>query len=234
MIHDFRNAILGMPLCIDNPETPSGLLDGQKYQILWNIQKLFVQLKAGVNIAASTVELTDSFGWQNNQQNVQHDFQEATRELLSVLQRALKGTQYENLIKDIFGGVQSNIIEAVGHPGCGSLRNEDFEDIIVQVKLMGTLQNSLENYFTFEELNGDNQYFSEALNKKVDALKGVKIQKFPKIFTISLQRFDFDMNTFEMKKLNEEFQFPLELDLKQYLTDDSEQKDENLDYELLS
>lgn len=40
--------------------------------------------------------------------------------------------------------------------------------------------------------------------------------------------------TFEMKKLNEEFKFPLELDLKEYLTHDSPHKEEEIEYELLS
>lgn len=82
MIHDFRNAIFTMPLCIEDHLTPSGFLEGQKYQIFYCLQKLFVQLKEGNSVAASTIELTDSFGWKDNQQNVQHDVQEATRELL--------------------------------------------------------------------------------------------------------------------------------------------------------
>jgi len=176
MIHDFRNAILSMPLCIDNSETPSGFLDGQKYQILYCLQKLFVELKAGSCIAASTIEVTDSFGWKNNQQNVQHDVQEASRELFSVLDRALAGTTFESLIKDTFRGIKANIIEVPGHEGAGSYREENFEDLMVQVKTMGDLETSLKNYFTFEELNGENQYMSEALNQKVDALKGVKIK----------------------------------------------------------
>lgn len=234
MIHDFRSAILKMPLCDGNPETPSGYLDGQKYQILYCLQKLFVQLKAGRSIAASTIEVTDSFGWKNNEAMVQHDIQEATREFLGVLGRALKGTDSENLVKDIFGGVKANIIEVPGHEGAGSYREEPFEDIIVQVKTLGDLETSLKNYFMFESLNGDNQYFSEALDRKVDALKGVKVKKFPKILTVSLQRFDLDYNTFQMMKLNEEFKFPLELDMSEYLTDDSPQKGEELQYELLS
>ena len=198
MIHDFRNAIFDMPLCVDNPETPSGFLEGQKYEILFSLQKLFVQLKAGVNIAASTVEVTESFGWKGNQQFVQHDFQEATRELLSVLERALKGTTYETLISDIFGGTKANIIQVPDHNFVKS-RDEPFADLLVQVRTMENLEASLEDFFKFEFLNGDNQYECEELGQKVDALKGVQIKKFPKILTVSLMRFDIDYNTFQLK-----------------------------------
>lgn len=136
------------------------------------------------------------------------------------MDRAVKGTAYDSLIKDTFRGIKAQIIEVPGHIDAGSYREEDFEDILVQVRAMGDLETSLRNYFTMEELNGDNQYFSEALNKKVDALKGVKIRQFPKIMTISLLRFDLDYETFAMKKLNEEFKFPLELNMNDYATDD--------------
>jgi hypothetical protein len=69
---------------------------------------------------------------------------------------------------------------------------------------------------------------------KVDALKGMAIKKFPKILTISLLRFDMNYETFQPMKLNDKFKFPLELHLNEYMTDDSKQKGEDIDYELLS
>ena len=53
--------------------------------------------------AASTRELTDSFGWQANEQNVQHDVFDLIRELFNVLDRALKATAFEGVIKQIYG-----------------------------------------------------------------------------------------------------------------------------------
>mmetsp|Transcript_25803 Transcript_25803/g.29741 ORF Transcript_25803/g.29741 Transcript_25803/m.29741 type:complete len:144 (-) Transcript_25803:3057-3488(-) len=133
MVHDFRNAIFKMPLCTGDPHTSSGFLSGQKHQILYSIQKLFVQLKAGVNIAASTVELTESFGWKNNQQLVQHDVQDLAREFFSVLERALKGTPFENLVSDIFKGTKSDILQVPEHGICRA-RDEDFADLLLQVR----------------------------------------------------------------------------------------------------
>ena len=47
----------------DSLETPSALFSGQKREILFNFQKLFVEMAAKDIAAASTRELTDSFGW---------------------------------------------------------------------------------------------------------------------------------------------------------------------------
>jgi ubiquitin C-terminal hydrolase len=157
MIHDFRNAIFKMPLCKDKPETPSEFLSGQKYQILYSLQKLFVQLKAGCCIAASTVELTESFGWKNNQQMVQHDVQDMAREFLGVLDRALKGTVFENLVSDTFKGIKSDVLQVPEHNFSKS-RDEDFADILLQVRGMPDLETSLREYFNFVDLSGDNQY----------------------------------------------------------------------------
>ena len=76
---EFRRVLFALPLCVrdlpnhcaygskmqegDSLETPSALFSGQKREILFNFQKLFVEMAAKDIAAASTKELTDSFGW---------------------------------------------------------------------------------------------------------------------------------------------------------------------------
>jgi ubiquitin carboxyl-terminal hydrolase 47 len=43
-----------------------------------------------------------------------------------------------------------------------------------------------------ELLNGDNQYACQPCNKKVDAEKGIKIEKVPEVISVILNRFAFD------------------------------------------
>lgn len=59
------------------------------------------------------------------------------------------------------------------------------------------------------------------------------LTKVPPLLTISLSRFDMDYNTWQRFKLNDRFEYPLELDLKEFVSPDLP-KDESYNYELKS
>lgn len=65
-------------------------------------------------------------------------------------------------------------------------------------------------------------------NKKCEALRGSKIRSLPPILTISLNRFEFDMQTYERKKVNDRFEFGLDLDFSVY----TETEQDDAQYEL--
>lgn len=64
--------------------------------------------------------------------------------------------------------------------------------------------------------------------EQVDALKGDKIKKLPPILTITLNRYTFDYEKMQRVKLNDRFEFPLEIEMGIYL----ENPVDNLIYEL--
>ena len=76
---------------------------------------------------------------------------------------------------------------------------------------------ALENFLKPDILDGDNKYACEPCNKKVDAEKGLKLAKVPPIFTLSLNRFTLDYNTFMRVKVLERVSFPLLLNLNDYM-----------------
>ena len=51
---------------------------------------------------------------------------------------------------------------------------------------------------------------------------------------MDLLRFDFDYNTFQRVKVNDRFEYPLELDMSPYLEPDTSEKPEDTIYELKS
>lgn len=50
-----------------------------------------------------------------------------------------------------------------------------------------------------------------------DAKKGVRFLQFPPVLTIHLKRFEYDMATGNMVKVNDRFIFPKEMNIDQYL-----------------
>ena len=70
----------------------------RKFKILKAFQNLFGSLQEGNTRDASTVELTNSFGWSGGQANEQHDIHELNRVLMDALEQVLAGTQYDGVI----------------------------------------------------------------------------------------------------------------------------------------
>jgi ubiquitin C-terminal hydrolase len=68
-----------------------------------------------------------------------------------------------------------------------------------------------------EQLIGDNQYRCSACsNKLCDADKWAKISKLPPILTLPLQRFVYDIKTGNRQKKTTRYEFPFEIDLKEF------------------
>ncbi len=76
---------------------------------------------------------------------------------------------------------------------------------------------ALENYMKPEKLCGDNQYECSQCNKKVDAIKGLKLKKSPTVLTIQLSRFTLDFNTFQRVKITDRVSFPFLLNMNDYM-----------------
>ena len=65
-------------------------------------------------------------------------------------------------------------------------------------------------------LEGDNAYFCEKCEKKVNTLKRCCIKRMPNILNLVLNRFVFDFDTMQKIKVNDYCEFPLELDMSPY------------------
>lgn len=60
-------------------------------------------------------------------------------------------------------------------------------------------------------------YKCETCNKLVQAERGVRFLKMPKLLNIILRRFDFDYFTFQRIKVNDRVEFPHVLNMNNYM-----------------
>ena len=216
-----RQTIYDLPLCTDDDiAKPSDLLDkNQKYEILIAIQKLFCQLQY-LNIhSISTLNLTEAFKWECGEGANQQDCQEFIRLFLfDILERILLGTPYDGYINNMY-----KIITRVSMQ-CSSCsfiksREDDNFDIVLPVKNLTGIQESLNQLFCSEEIIND--YNCENCKCKVDLKKSAKINYLPIFLNFPLNRFDFDFETMERIKITSRFEFPLELNMKNFMSRES-------------
>lgn len=120
---------------------------------MFEIQRLLVMLQTADVRAWSTEDLTKSFGWKQNEGQQQQDIHELNRILFEAIEKALSKTPYDSLVQELYFGHTNRVITCTL---CNESRKrpETFLDLMLTVKGMKGVKESLENLFTFEELDG--------------------------------------------------------------------------------
>ena len=156
--------------------------------------------------------MTKSFGWQGNEGGQQQDIHELNRVLFEALENCLKKTAYDSLIQELYFGMQNTLLKC---SVCNIPRKtpEPFLDLQLQVEGISGVNESLDNFFTHEELEGVN---CDNCNAQTAHTKGPLISKLPPVLTFSLNRIGIDFTTWDRKKINSRFEYPLELDMTKY------------------
>ncbi|XP_069869558.1 ubiquitin carboxyl-terminal hydrolase 40 isoform X2 [Dipodomys merriami] len=230
---EFREALFSL-----GPEELGSLEDKDKPDakvriIPLQLQRLFAQLLLLDQEAASTTDLTDSFGWTSNEEMRQHDVQELNRILFSALETSLVGTSGHDLINRLYHGT---VVNQIVCKECENIseKQEDFLDLTVAVKNVSSLEDALWNMYVEEEVfDYDNLYHCGTCDRLVKAAKSAKLRKLPPFLTISLLRFNFDFVKCERYKDTSCYTFPLRINLKPFC-EQSELDDSGYMYDLFS
>lgn len=213
MTPEFRNALY-------NWESDGS---GESKSILFQLQKLFVNLQTSNKLAVETTDLTKSFGWDSTEAWQQHDIQELCRVMFDALEQKFKDTKQADLINILYEGKMIDYVKCLECETEKS-REDTFLDIPLPVRPFGStvayesVEEALKAFVQPETLDDNNQYFCEKCNKKCDAHKGLKFKKFPYVLTLHLKRFDFDYQTLHRIKLNDKVTFPQQLNLNGFVT----------------
>ena len=92
---------------------------------------------------------------------------------------------------------------------------ESFYDIQLLVKGNNNLYDAFKHLVAPIPLIGENALLTEK-HGKIDATKKISFKEFPPILVLHLRRFEFDPETFNFSKVNENFEFYSEIDLNNF------------------
>ncbi|KAI8981029.1 hypothetical protein BDB01DRAFT_795070 [Pilobolus umbonatus] len=207
----YRKSVYQIPTEGDDPSSSIALA----------LQRLFYNLQFSTT-AVSTEELTRSFGWDSSDSFMQHDVQEFNRLLQDKLENKMKNTPAEDSIRKLFVGKMKSYIRCVDVDYESSV-HEEFYDIQLNVKGCANLEESFRDYIKEELMDGDNQYKADGYGLQ-NAKKGVIFEEFPPVLHLQLKRFEYDMMRDSMVKINDKYEFPLEIDLRPYLSPECTKK----------
>lgn len=176
------------------------------------LQWIFYQLNSS-DTTVEISELTRFFGWNLFFMDDAREFIRVIRDDIGV---KIKNTKADDAISKLFVGTIKSYIKCV-NVDYESLHIENYYDIQLNVKGSRTLEDSLMKYIQEETLEGDNKYNTERYGLQI-AKKYVIFESFPSVLHIYLDQFEYDVQSNRLIKLNNRFEFPMDIDLQKYLS----------------
>ncbi|KAI8047007.1 hypothetical protein BDF21DRAFT_352542, partial [Thamnidium elegans] len=146
--------------------------------------------------------------------------QEFNRLLQDSIEKKTMNTPAQNIIKELFVGKMKSYIKCI-NVDYESSRIEEYYDIQLNVRGCKDLKSSFQAYISEEVLEGDNKY-SAADHGLQNAKKGVIFDSFPPVLHLQLKRFEYDMVTDNMVKINDRHEFPEKINLRPFLSESME------------
>jgi len=216
LMPEFREGILAAELQSE---------DRLDESVLYQLQLIFANLKLSEKqyfAPRGLVKALRDMEGQALNPSVQQDVDEFFSLLCDRLETSMKGTAQERLLRNLMGGTVVNIIESTEteHPYT-SEREEQFLRLSLEIKNKKTLSEALDLFIREDTLEGDNKYFCEQYDRKVNASRRVLLDSLGNTVLIHLKRFEFDYTTSQRVKVNDYCEFPVELNLQPWARDRS-------------
>lgn len=211
-IPDFRRAIYSLPTSIQPASQPA--------HVALEMQRLFYRLQysaAGGACEVGTEGLTRSFGWGQHEVMVQQDVQEFSRMLCEMLQEYMEESGRPDDVARLFEGTTLNTIRCT-RVDFKSEREERWYDLQMPVQGCGGLRRSFGALVKEEKLSGANRYNTRRKDLgRQEARRGARLRALPPVMLLHLKRFEYDVESGSMRKLQQAFRFPTSLRLHRYM-----------------
>ncbi|CAN6540179.1 unnamed protein product [Malus baccata var. baccata] len=196
----------------------------EQQPVLNQLSRLFAQLHASKLAFIDSSPFVKTLELDNGVQQDSHEFLTL---LLSLLERCLsnsKVSKAKSIVQDLFRGSVSHVTRCsqCGKDSEASSNMEDFYELELNVKGLKSLDESLDDYLSVEELHGENQYFCESCKARVDATRSIKLRTLPDVLNFQLKRCVFLPKTTTKKKITSAFSFPGVLDMRKRLSEPSQ------------
>ena len=195
--------------------------------MLYQLKLLFGSLKESDRRFYNPRGFTESFKeYDGSGLNVreQKDVDEFFNMFMDRLEKSLSGTNAIKVVKQVFGGVLSNELickdcihrRYIIYIYIYSEGKEPCLSVSIPVKNKRSIIESLQTFVEGEMLEGDNAYYCEACDKKINTEKRCSIKLLPNTLILGLRRFEFNYDTMTKFKVNDKCEFPMDLDMEPF------------------
>ncbi|KAK9245018.1 hypothetical protein V1506DRAFT_560668 [Lipomyces tetrasporus] len=210
MNEEFRGYIFG--LSQDTSRSPSQRV------LLEHLVRLFAYLRYSWQKMLDTRPFIQSIVDFENKPidiTVQMDVDEFYNLLLDRIEGQISDPTKKSEVRNCYGG---SLLTQIKSKECNhvSERTEPFSAIQCDIKGKHNLTESLNSYVDGETMEGDNKYWCSQCSAHVEAEKRICLKDVPNHLIFHLKRFDFDLQTMQRSKINQHFEFPMEIDIEPF------------------
>lgn len=198
--------------------------------LLCELQKVFAQLNFAQCQAIVPYGLWREFRFEpdmplNTKQH--HDAIDFYSILLDKCDNVLKKLDLPPLFQNRFFGKYS--YEKICYGCWHRYKSPDEEFNCISLALSGdNLGEALENFLAAHVMEGENAYHCEKCNEKKTTLNRSSFYELPSTMTIQLKRFTYDLVNNMIRKDNQFFSFPFEIDMAPYMSTSRHVPDEHV------
>lgn len=197
------------------------ILDDTRQSLIVELSKVFAFMQNSYERSIDPDSAVSCIMTYDNEQidvAVQMDVDEFFNLLFDRLESQILDVEAKRTFKSLYGG---QLVQQVKSRECEHIseRLEPFSVVQVEIKGKTGLTDSLRAYVEGEILQGDNKYSCTSCGRHVDAVKRACLKHIPDHLIFNLKRFDYDIMTGTRCKINDEFQFPDEIDMAPYTAD---------------
>ena len=194
---------------------------GSSQRLLHELRVLFGFMQESATKCIDTQNIAESIvTYDNTAVDVTHqvDVDEFFNLLFDRLEGQILSETDKKTFRGFFGG---QIVQQIKSKECAHIseRLESFSAIQCDISGKTTLTESLNAYVQGEAKDGDNKYSCTSCGKYVDAMKRACLKDVPDNLIFHLKRFDYDLIHGTRTKINDRFEFPMEIDMAPYNVD---------------
>ena len=219
MVPTFRYAIMASDDQETKNPTESGRISIEDDNLLHQLQIMYTYLtfsqKEDYNPKYFCYSFKDFDGNPTNPM-IQQDSQEFYNNFCDKIENCLKKTKYKYIINDVFTG---RTCSSVICESCKNVSNrfEEFYNLTLEVKNITNLNDSLQKMIMPEKID---DFKCDACNQKVTINKRTTLCDLPNVLVIQLKRFYMNYEIERTEKINSRFEFPMNINLKEFCIED--------------
>ncbi|EFQ98394.1 ubiquitin carboxyl-terminal hydrolase 21 [Nannizzia gypsea CBS 118893] len=199
----FRKTMYQAPTAIHEPADKA-----------WALQHVFCLLQTRES-AISPIKLTDSFGWGARHLFEPQDAQEFSSILLYNVAKRLEVTPCRDAFNKLFTIKSTRKMSGIKVPP----KEEELTHIELHIRGHRTLMDSLKDYTSVKLIK---DFDTGAIEGTKDVDTHTTFNHFPWVLTFYLNRVEFDINAGKMTKLTDYHEFPEEIDMSPFLSNEAD------------
>jgi ubiquitin carboxyl-terminal hydrolase 34 len=187
-------------------------------RLLLETQKLFAFMQNSYSKSADASDFTCNIRTLDDDNidiREQMDVDEFSNTLFMRWEEQMPTAEAKQAFRSFYTG---KTVQQIKSKECEHVSERDDTTMAIQCDVQGksNLYESLQSFVEGEVMEGGNKWKCETCGRFVDAVKRTCLKEIPDHLMLQLKRFEYDLGSQRRSKINDLFEFPMDIDMSKY------------------